>query len=343
MTIAGSLPSPPTGAEVLSGGPGGRRGRARRMLAPVLSAHGLQRWLLWAGIALVLLFVVLAIFAPLISPYGWNQYCAHLVRGACEGRFARQGRPSGAHWFGTTVQAEDVLARVIYGARTAMEVVVLAVLFSTCVGIPLGLVSGYFGGTLDRVLVLIMDALFAFPYLLLAIVIAFVLQGGIGGGVLTAAVAIMAVYVPQYFRVVRNSVISVREENYVEAARTLGARPRTILGRYVFVNVIQTVPVVASLNAADAILTLAALSFLGVGVDPTAAAQWGYDVSRALSDAQAGYWWTGLYPGLAIILLVGGLTLLGEGLNDVYNPVLRRRGIRRVVLPARTWDDRAPQ
>ena len=107
----------------------------------------------------------------------------------------------------------------------------------------------------------------------------------------------------------------------MEAGRALGARPRTVIRRYVFANVIQSVPVVASLNAADAILTLAGLSFLGIGMDPSVAAEWGYDISRGIADAQAGYWWTGMFPGIAIILLVTGLTLVGEGLNDSYNPL----------------------
>jgi peptide/nickel transport system permease protein len=180
-----------------------------------------------------------------------------------------------------------------------------------------------------------MDALFAFPYLLLAIVIAFLLSETIGRGVMTAAIAISVVYVPQYFRVVRNHVISVREEPFVEAARAMGARPRTIIGRYVFFNVVQNVPVIATLNAADAILTLAALGFLGYGIQPTEAAEWGYDIQRAIADAGAGIWWTGLWPGVAIVLLVTGLTLVGEGLNDVLNPVLRRRRTEPVVFPER--------
>jgi peptide/nickel transport system permease protein len=179
-----------------------------------------------------------------------------------------------------------------------------------------------------------MDALFAFPYLLLAIVIAFLLSDKIGQGIVTAAVSITVVYVPQYFRVVRNHVISVREEPYVEAARALGAKRRTIVGRYVFQNVIQNVPVIATLNAADAILTLAALGFLGYGIQPTQAAEWGYDISRAIDDAGAGIWWTGLFPGLAIVLLVTGFTLVGEGLNDVLNPVIRYRRIKPPQIPA---------
>jgi peptide/nickel transport system permease protein len=301
-----------------------------RVFAPIREARGVPLWVLWAGIVLTLVFIVLALFAPMISPYDFDEY-----RTASGERFGRQQHPSADHPFGTNVLGTDVLARVIFGARTALEVVILAVFFSLAVGLPLGLVSGYFGGRLDRLLVLIMDSLFAFPYLLLAIVVAFLLSDKIGRGVFTAAVAISVVYIPQYFRVVRNHVISVREESYVEAARALGAKPRTVIGRYVLQNVIQNVPVIATLNAADAILTLAALGFLGYGIQPTDAAEWGYDLQRAIADAGAGIWWTGLFPGLAIVTLVTGLTLLGEGLNDVLNPVLRRRPIQAVVLPER--------
>jgi peptide/nickel transport system permease protein len=299
-----------------------------RLFAPVKEATGFAKWVLWAGVGITTLFVVLAILAPVIAPYDFDQY-----RTSDGERFAKQEAPSGDHPFGTTVQSTDVLSRVVYGSRTALLVVVLAVTFSMCIGVPLGLISGYFGGKLDRILLLVTDALFAFPYLLLAIIIAFLLSDSIGRGVVTAAIAISVVYVPQYFRVVRNHVISVREEPYVEAARAMGAKPRTIIGRYVFFNVVQNVPVIATLNAADAILTLAALGFLGYGIQPTEAAEWGYDIQRAVADAGAGIWWTGLWPGVAIVLLVTGLTLLGEGLNDVLNPRLRRRRIQAVEFP----------
>ena len=173
----------------------------------------------------------------------------------------------------------------------------------------------------------------AFPFLLLAIVIAFLLSGSIGRGILTAAIAITVAYIPLYFRVIRNHVISIREESYVEAARAIGARPFTVIRKYVFFNVIQNVPPLATLNAADAILTLAALGFLGYGIQPTEAAEWGYDIQRAVSDSASGIWWTALFPGLAIVLLVTGLTLLGEGLNETINPVLRKRPTMAVELP----------
>ena len=305
-------------------------GRARlialgQATKPIREATGTARTMLWVGVAITLFFVVLAAFAPYISPYGFNQYKANGVR------FAQLAHPSAAHWMGTTVLSTDVMSRVIWGAQTELTVVAIALVMSVSIGVPLGLVSGYFGGPLDRFLVLIMDALFAFPYLLIAIVIAFLLSSSsIGQGVFTAAIAITVAYVPLYFRVVRNHVVSLREESYVDAARALGARPRTIIRKYVFFNVVQNVPPIATLNAADAILLLAALGFLGYGIQPTQGAEWGYDINRAVSDSASGIWWTAIFPGLAIVLLVTGLTLVGEGLNETLNPVLRRRRFGRI-------------
>ena len=301
--------------------------RLPRALRPIGEARGMSKWILISGSVIVGVFVIVAIFAPLIAPYGFDQ-----VSDAA-GRFPKQGHPDSAHLLGTTVQSTDVLSRIIWGTRTAIEVVLVAVIFSLLIGVPLGLISGYVGGRLDRALVLIMDALFAFPYILLAIVIAFLLSDSIGQGIFSAAIAITVVYIPQYFRVVRNHVISVREENYVEAARALGAPRRTIIIRYVFNNVIQNVPAIATLNAADAIATLAALGFLGYGIQPTEAAEWGYDLQRAIDDAGAGIWWTGLFPGLAIVLLITGFTLVGEGINDTLNPLVRERPIDPPEIP----------
>ena len=304
-----------------------------RATKPIREASGMARAMFWTGVGITVFFILLAFLAPVISPYNFNEYRSGGVR------FPQLGHPSSAHLLGTTVQSSDVLARVIYGAQTELKVVVIALAMSLSVGVPLGLISGYFGGILDRLLVLIMDAIFAFPYLLIAIVIAFVLStSSIGGGIFTAAIAITAAYVPLYFRVVRNHVISVREEPYVDAARALGARPRTVIRKYVFFNVVQNVPPIATLNAADAILLLASLGFLGYGIQPNQGAEWGYDVSRAVSDAASGIWWTGLFPGVAIVLLVTGLTLLGEGLNETLNPVLRRRRFGTIE-----FDEREPR
>ncbi|WP_245797447.1 ABC transporter permease [Mangrovactinospora gilvigrisea] len=319
----GSLPVGPT--------PAGKRFRGlRRFLAPIRQAHGMPKAMLWTGGIITALLALTAILAPLIAPYSFDAYQSggH--------QFPKQGHPSGTHLFGTTVQNFDVLSRVVYGARTALEVMILAVVFSLILGVLLGLLAGYLGGWLDRILVLVMDALFAFPYLLLAIVAGFMLSGIIGGGVVTAALSITIVYIPQYFRVVRSSALSAREQVYVEAARAMGAKPSTIVRKYLFGNVIQSVPVIATMNAGDAISTLAGLGFLGLGIQPTEAAEWGYDLQRAIDDVNSGMWWTALYPGLAIVLAILGFTLLGEGLNDVYNPTIRRRRIIRAVLPVPT-------
>ncbi|MGW5355102.1 ABC transporter permease [Streptomyces sp. NPDC004031] len=312
-------------------GPGGTRfGGLRRITAAVREAHGVPKFMLWSGGIISLLFVITAVFAPLIAPYDFDTY-----RDGGK-NFPKQGAPDGDHWFGTTVQSLDVLSRTIYGARTALEVMVLAVVFSLVIGVLLGLLSGYFGGWLDRILVLVMDALFAFPYLLLAIVASFVFSGISGGAVVTAALSITVVYIPQYYRVVRASALSAREATFVEAARAMGAKPSVVIRKYLFGNVIQSVPVITTMNAADGIGTLAGLGFLGLGIQPTDAAEWGYDLERAIDDVNAGMWWTCLYPGLAMVIAILGFTLLGEGLNDVLNPTMRRRRIRKVLLPAHT-------
>jgi peptide/nickel transport system ATP-binding protein len=227
------------------------------------------------------------------------------------------------------VGGTDVLSRVIYGTRTALEVIILAVVLSALVGVPLGLISGYLGGWLDRVLVLVMDALYAFPSLLLAIVVSIVLTGGSSGafgGILAAAISITVVFVPQYFRVIRSATLSVKSEPYVDAAKVVGVRTPRILKKHIFSNVAQTLPVIGTLNASEAILTLAGLGFLGFGIEPSAAAEWGFDLNKALPDASNGIWWTSIFPGSAIVLIVLGVTLVGESLNDILNPLLRTRG-----------------
>ena len=301
----------------------------RRAFAPVAEARGTTRTMLWLGAGITAGFILVALLAPVLAPYEFDEF-----RSPEEGRFAQLEAPSRDHLMGTNVQSTDVLSRVIWGTQTELKVVLISLFLSISIGVPLGLLAGYFGGKLDRVLVLIMDALFVFPFLLLAIVIAFLLADRVGQGIFTAAIAITVVYIPLYFRVVRNHTISIREEPFVEAARALGAKPLTIIRKYVFFNVVQNVPPLATLNAADAILTLAALGFLGYGIQPTAGAEWGYDIQRAVSDAASGIWWTALFPGLAIVLLVTGLTLLGEGLNETINPVLRKRPRVKVDLQA---------
>ncbi len=223
------------------------------------------------------------------------------------------------HWLGTDPLGRDVLSRVIFGTVTSLQIMTIGVLVALSVGFPLGLFSSYLGGRIDAVLVLVMDSLYSFPGLLLAGLIA----AFIGKGVVNIGLAVTVIYIPLYFRVTRSQVLSAREELYVEAARALGARPGRILWRYLAFNVLVAVPVIFSLSAADAVLTAAGLSFLGLGVEaPTA--DWGLDLSQASPLISVGIWWSSFFPGLAIVLITIALSFLGEGLNDIINPTLRR-------------------
>ena len=304
---------------------GTRRRRGWRELPVVRQLHqsvGLQRGMLVAGLVLSAIFLLTAIFAPLLAPYEFNQ-----LRDP-SGAFGAQQPPSSEHPLGTTVGGYDVLSRVIWGSRTALYVIVIALVLSLIIGVLLGLLSGYFGGWVDRVLVVVCDAIYAFPSLLLAIVMAIVISGGqssMWGGIFAAAISITVIYVPQYFRVVRAEVVRIKAEAFVESAKVIGAGHWRIMTRHVLRNSTRTLPLIVTLNASEAIFTLAALGFLGFGIQPTAAAEWGYDLGKSLSDVTSGIWWTALPPGLAIVVVVLGLTLVGESLNDLADPRLRTR------------------
>ncbi|KRE74079.1 ABC transporter permease [Arthrobacter sp. Soil762] len=283
---------------------------------------GLQRTMLLIGVVLCAVFVVAAIFAPVLAPYGYSQISDDA------GSFPAQAEPGGKHLMGTTVGGYDVLSRMIWGSQTAMAVIVAAVLMSIFLGVFLGLVSGYFGGWLDRVLVVIADAIYAFPTLLVAIVMSIAInkgQSGFWGGILACGFAITAVFVPQYFRVIRAETIRLKAEPFVESAQVVGASSTRIIRRHIFANATRTLPLIFTLNASEAILTLAGLGFLGFGIEPSSAAEWGFDLNKAMSDASSGIWWTGVFPGLAIVLTVVGLTLVGESINDLNDPRLRGR------------------
>lgn len=329
----------------------GIRARIEHALRPWRRANPGARYLVIAGTVITLVFLVMAVFADSVAPFGESQYCPDEffdpsvgATGTCIGapadaQIPARVAPSAEYPFGTTDTRFDVLSRVILGARIAFLVVAFSTAFAMLIGVPLGLFSGYIGGRLDRVLVLIMDTIYAFPSLLLAILIAFALrlrleQWGIDAPFVPAAISVGTVYIPQYFRVIRNHTLSVKEEPYVEAARSLGAKRRTVVFRYIFFNVVSSIPVLFTLNAADAVLTLAALGFLGYGIKfPTA--EWGLDVNLGLADSVGGFWWTAFWPGVAITLLVTGLSLIGEGLNDIVNPLLRVKGFKGKVKGAR--------
>ncbi len=265
------------------------------------------------GLGITLIYVLAALLAPAFQAWGWLQSPTEFLSNPV------QDPPSLEHWFGTNQQGYDVFSRTVFGTQAALQVVVVATLLSLVIGVPLGLVSGYLGGRLDRVLLFLMDTIYTLPGLLLSVTVAFV----VGRGVFNAAIALSVAYVPQYYRVVRNHTVSVKTELFIEAAQALGASTWQVLSRYLFLNVIQSVPVLFTLNAADAILTLAGLGFLGLGL-PEQTAEWGYDLRQSLDGLSTGIWWTTLFPGLAMTLMVVGLSFVGEGLNEFVNPLLRR-------------------
>ncbi|TVR16474.1 MAG: ABC transporter permease [Phormidium sp. GEM2.Bin31] len=269
--------------------------------------------LMWVGLVITGIFILIALLAPLLQGMGLIASPTALLDHPIH------QPPSGDHWFGTTRLGYDVFSRTLYGSQAALRVVVLATLMSILTGVPLGLASGYLGGKVDRLLLFVMDVIYTLPGLLLSITLAFV----VGRGLLNAALALSIAYVPQYYRVVRNHTVSIKTELYIEAAQAMGASTWRILSKYLFFNAIQTVPVLFALNAADAIAILGGLGFLGLGL-PEATPEWGNDLRQALEALPTGIWWTALFPGLAMTLMVIGLSLLGEGLNEFVNPKLRQ-------------------
>jgi peptide/nickel transport system permease protein len=282
-----------------------------------IQKSGLSVQLTFLGVLITIVFVLAALFANGLQSLGVLQNPTESLANI------PHEAPSLTHWFGTDRQGFDVFSRTVFGSQAALQVVVVATLLSLVIGFPLGLLSGYLGGRLDRVLLFLMDTLYTLPGILLAVTVAFM----VGRGVLNAAIALSVAYVPQYYRVVRNHTVSVKTELFIEAAQATGASPYRVLTRYLFFNVIQSVPVIFTLNAADAILTLAGLGFLGLGL-PAEIPEWGHDLKLALDALPIGIWWTTLFPGLAMTLLVVGLSFIGEGLNDWINPLSRREQLR---------------
>ena len=275
-----------------------------RLLRPNLSSQ-----LLVVGLAITVTFILIALLAPTLTAWGWLQDPTESLSNPIN------QPPGWGYWFGTTRQGYDVFSRTLFGSQAALKVVILATTLSLFVGVPLGLISGYLGGKVDRVLLFLMDTIYTLPGLLLSVTLAFV----VGRGVFNAAIALSISYVPQYYRVVRNHTTSVKTELFIEAAQAMGASPVRVLSKYLFFNVIQSVPVLFTLNAADAILILGSLGFLGLGL-PEEVPEWGHDLRLALDALPTGIWWTALFPGLAMALMVVGLSLLGEGLSEVFNP-----------------------
>jgi len=287
--------------------PAGLVGRGIRAFGLAGKKYGAEWYIFLVGLIIVAAMIVMTLVPGLFTSFDPSNQDAGPQLQA----------PGGAHLMGTDNLGRDIWSRVVWGSQTVLGVAFAAALISSLIGIPLGLLSGFAGGTVDRVLALIMDAVYSFPGLVLAIAFAAML----GPGVVNITVAVSVIYIPTYFRLVRGQTIGIREELYVEAARVLGAKRWTILGRYVFPNVIATVVVVFSINIADAIMTEAALSYLGLGL-PAGIPDWGMDLSMGKKFLPSGDWWLITFPGLMVMLLALGFSFLGEGLAEILNPKL---------------------
>jgi peptide/nickel transport system permease protein len=283
-------------------------------LLKILKQPSISMGMMWVGLVITLIFVIIAFLAPVLQSWGWLQNPTEFLSNPIN------EPPSGKYLFGTSRQGYDILSRTMFATQVAWQVVILATALSLIIGVPLGMISGYLGGKLDKVLLFIMDTIYTLPGLLLSLTLAFV----VGRGILNAAIALSIAYVPQYYRVVRNHTTSVKTELFIEAAQALGANTWIVLSRYLFFNVVQSVPVLFTLNAADAILVLGGLGFLGLGLPPETP-EWGHDLKLALDALPTGIWWPAFFPGLALTLMVIGLSLLGEGLNEFVNPKLRNQ------------------
>ncbi|MEM3818987.1 MAG: ABC transporter permease [Nitrososphaerota archaeon] len=280
-----------------------------RLIGRLLPQRKTPHYLVFTGGLIVASIIIMSLIAPLLTEYDPTIPVAHPLL-----------PPSPEHPLGTNNLGYDMFSRLLYGGRTVLYIVILSTLMSMIAGVSLGLVSGYYGGYKDRVLTLIMDSIYSFPDVILAIAISIAL----GPGIYNAAIAIAVVYIPTYFRMVRGQALVLREQGYVVAAHMLGAKDWWIMVRYILPNLLPVVVVVFTLNITDAILTEAALSFLGLGVVPPTP-DWGYDLRAGQTYLPSGYWWLVTFPGLMIMVLVIGFSLIGEGLNDILNPRISRR------------------
>jgi peptide/nickel transport system permease protein len=254
------------------------------------------------GVVIAVTWLLVAIFAPLIAPYG-----------SLAQTFTPSQSPTLHHPFGTDELGRDVFSRVIYGSRVSIPIALILVALAAMIGGAIGAVSGYFRGVTDGVLMRSADLVFAFPPIILAMVVAAVL----GRGLQNAALAIVIVAWPSYARVVRGLVLSVGEAEYVQSARLLGAPARVALFRDVLPNVAGSVLVLMTLDLATAILLLSGLSFLGLGAQPPQA-EWGSMVADGTQYFQ--WWWMGTFPGLAIFTVVLAFNFIGDSLRDIFDP-----------------------
>ncbi|HLT95380.1 MAG TPA: ABC transporter permease [Acidimicrobiia bacterium] len=288
--------------ETATGTPVARRSRLRTTAETVL-----RNRMAVAGLVILVLLVVVALAAPLIVPYTINEVdVANRLQG-----------PSAQHWFGTDELGRDVFSRVIIASRVSLQVGFISVGIALGIGVPIGLLAGYYGGRIDSFLMRLMDILFSIP----AIVLAIAILAALGPDIVNAMIAIGVVYTPIFARITRGSVLTLRDAVFVRAARSIGASDGRILGTHILPNVIAPIIVQTSLSLAFAILAEAALSFLGLGVQPPNPA-WG----RMLSEGRGFFQqapWMAIFPGIAIFVTVFAFNAFGDGLRDALDPQQR--------------------
>ncbi len=296
-----------TAASIASNGPAPER---HPWWHPASLLDAALRWKTFSiGLAIIGVFVICAVFAPQIAPYNPDKpdYQALLQK------------PSREHLFGTDDKGRDIFSRVIYGTRVSFTIALISVAIATVIGIPLGLLAGYRGGQIDIAVSRVLDAMFAFPVILLAIAILAITGVGLRGTI----IAIGLVAIPEFARVSRSAMLSEKENDYVQASHAIGASSMRIVFRNILPNTLGPLIVLISLGFAFAILNETALSFLGLGAQPPTAS-WGADLAagrRYLRDAV----WLTVFPGMAIFFLVLGLNLVGDGVRDILDPRRDRR------------------
>ena len=261
------------------------------------------------GLLIVLGLVLSAALAPLIVPGDPNRIDFK----------AKHLPPSWEHPFGTNVRGQDIFGQVVYGARMSLMISTVVVVLSLVIGVPTGLIVGYFGGRIDEIIMRTTDAFLAFPPMLLPIAIAAALERNLLNGLIAIAVS----WFPWYTRILRAQVLITKEELYVESARAMGVRDTLIILRHVLPNSISPLIIQASLDMGYAILFAAALSFIGLGAKPTDM-EWGRMITSARAEF-LDFWWTATFPGLAIFVTVLGFNLIGDGLRDILDPRVRGR------------------
>jgi peptide/nickel transport system permease protein len=290
--------------DVLFGNYGKPRGLARDAVRRLFRNPGAA-----AGAVVLVAMVLLSIFAPAIAPYDPIDQDSQSIR----------ARPSREHLFGADTFGRDVFSRVLYGGRKSLPIGLVAVGIAAIFGVASGLIAGYYGRWVDSLVMRCVDLMLAFPGILLAMAIVAIL----GSSLFNLMLAVGIAAIPEYTRIVRGTVLSTRETEYVTAARVSGAQDRVIMLRHILPNILPPIIVLATLGIAGAIILGSTLSFLGLGIMPPTP-EWGNMLSDGRSMMRQ-FWWVSFFPGLAIMLTVLAINLLGDGLRDALDPRLRNR------------------